>query len=97
MVAETTTKRAGAAKRKEESESLSGACQHSVQAAMEEYPITTTVGVFACGLTVGVLAGAALARPWHLHDRRSAETLGRKILDAVREYVPQSVNQYLPS
>jgi hypothetical protein len=53
------------------------------------------VGAFAVGLTLGVLAGAALAQPFHRSHRHTAESLGRRMLDAMREYVPQSVNQYL--
>ena len=94
MLADTTTR--GRSLQHDEPAGVGGRCRHAAETAFEEYPLMTTIGVFACGLTLGVLAGAALARPFHSHERHTAESLGRRILDAVRDYVPQSVNQYLP-
>lgn len=70
-------------------------CCTNVETAIEEYPLATTVGVFAIGLTLGVAAGAALAAPLHLRRRRTAETLGRRVLETLQDYVPDSMNQYL--
>ena len=94
MMAETTT-RAGHTQGGE-SARLTTRCRDAAEAALDDYPLTTTIGAFAVGLTLGVLAGAAMARPFHSHERHTAESLGRRILDAVRDYVPKSVNQYLP-
>jgi hypothetical protein len=94
MLAETTT-RTGYADGSQAMD-MTRRCRHAAEEAFDEYPLTTTLGVFAVGLTLGVLAGAALARPFHSHERHTAESLGRRILEAVREYVPQSMNQYLP-
>jgi hypothetical protein len=74
---------------------LTDRCRHAAESTVDEYPLTATVGAFAVGLTLGVLAGAALAQPFHRSHRHTAESLGRRMLDAMREYVPQSVNQYL--
>ena len=94
MMAESTT-RTGLTQG-DESAPLTTRCRNAAEAALDDYPLTTTIGAFAVGLTLGVVAGAALARPFHSHERHTAESLGRRILDAVRDYVPQSVNQYLP-
>lgn len=95
MMAETST-RAGHTDSEDTAGSLGTRCRHAAEAAFEEYPLTATLGVFAVGLTLGVLAGAALASPFHSPGVQTAESLGRRILEAVRDYVPQSVNQYLP-
>ena len=94
MMAETSTRASCADS--DQAAGLSSRCRHAAEGAFDEYPLTTTIGVFAVGLTLGVLAGAALARPFHGHERYTAESLGRRILEAMRDYVPQSVNQYLP-
>jgi hypothetical protein len=78
-----------------EPDGLTDRCRHAAQATVDEYPLTTTMGAFAVGLTLGVLAGAALAQPFHRSHRRTAESLGQRMLDVMREYMPQSVNQYL--
>jgi hypothetical protein len=94
MMAETTTHTSHT--QDDDNARLTTRCRHAAEAALDDYPLTTTIGAFAVGLTLGVAAGAALARPFHSHERHTAESLGRRILDAVRDYVPQSVNQYLP-
>jgi hypothetical protein len=94
MLSETTTRARQTGT--QETSGLTTRCRDAAEAALDDYPLTTTIGAFAVGLTLGVLAGAAMARPFHTHERHTAESLGRRILDAVRDYVPQSVNQYLP-
>jgi hypothetical protein len=76
-------------------EGLTARCCANVESAIEEYPLTTTLGVFAIGLTLGVAAGAAMAAPLHLQRRRTAETLGRRVLETLHDYVPDSMHQYL--
>jgi len=75
----------------------SESCREAMDEAIDQYPLSTTIGAFAVGLSLGVLVGAALVQPFHSSHRRTAEHLGRRILDAVQEYVPSSVNQYLHS
>jgi hypothetical protein len=78
-------------------EGWSESCRETASATVEEYPLSVTIGMFAIGLSLGVAVGAALARPLHLDQRRTAESLGRRLLDSLHEYVPASVNQYLKS
>jgi hypothetical protein len=64
---------------------------------VDDYPLSTTLGVFGVGLCLGVTIGAALARSHshHVDTRQAAESLGRRVFDAVHEYMPKAVNQYL--
>jgi len=67
------------------------------ESTVEEYPLTTTLGVFAAGLMLGVAVGAALGHSDRSRSRTMAESFGRRVLDALQEYAPDSVRQYLPS
>lgn len=76
---------------------LSDRCRDATASAIDDYPLSTTIGVFAVGLSVGMLIGGALSRPMQPQHRQIAETLGRRMLETVHEYVPASVKQYLHS
>jgi len=78
-------------------EGWSERCQETALSTVDDYPLSTTFAMFAIGLSVGVAIGAALGRPLHSDHRRTAESLGRRLLDTLHEYVPTSVNQYLRS
>ena len=80
----------------EEQGGWSETCREMTATAIDDYPLSTAIGVFAVGLSVGLCIGAALSRPMQPQHRRIAESLGRRILDAVQEYAPASVQQYLP-
>ena len=65
-------------------------------------PFSALTGTSAAGATaLGTLAwaghGAAMARPMSHSQRHMAESLGRKLLDTLHDYVPNSVHQYLRS
>jgi hypothetical protein len=53
--------------------------------------------MFAVGLSLGVMVGAALARPLQFDQRRTAESLGRRLLETMHEHFPVSVSKYLRS
>lgn len=72
---------------------LNARCRAHAETAVEEFPLSTTLGVFAIGLTLGVAAGAAMAGPLHLDRRRTAETLGRRVLETLQDIVPDSVQR----
>jgi hypothetical protein len=75
-------------------EGMGARCRHGLESAVEEYPFSTMIGAFAIGLTLGVAAGAAMASPMHSDRRRTAESVGRRVLETLQEYVPESVHQY---
>jgi hypothetical protein len=79
----------------EDIQGWSGHCREAATGTIEEYPLSTTLGMFAVGLSIGVLVGASLASPSRSHGRHVAESLGRRMLDALQDYVPESVHQYL--
>jgi hypothetical protein len=81
----------------EQQEGWSERYRDMTASAIDEYPLSTTIGVFAVGLSVGMLIGSALARPMQPRHRQVAESLGRRVLEAVQEYAPASVQKYLPS
>lgn len=72
-------------------------CRDATASAIDEYPISTTIGVFAVGMSVGMLIGCALAGPAQPRHRQLAESLGRRMLEAAQEYAPASVQKYLHS
>jgi hypothetical protein len=73
-------------------------CRESTAATMDEYPLSTTLGVFGIGMCLGVAIGAAIASSHSRIDHRAAaESLGRKMFDALHDYLPKGVNQYLHS
>lgn len=80
-----------------EAEGWTERCRDATASAIDEYPLSTAIGVFAVGLSVGMLIGGALARPPQSAHRQMAESLGRRMLEAMHEYAPASVKQYLPS
>lgn len=81
----------------ERSTGWSDRCREISQATVEDYPLSTTIGMFAIGLSLGVAVGAAMARPMGRSHSHMAESLGRRLLDTLHDYVPDSVNQYLRS
>jgi len=70
--------------------------RQSAEHVVDEYPLSTTLGVFGVGLCLGVAIGAALSRSSSSFDHRQvAESLGRRVFDAVHDYLPKAVDQYL--
>ena len=69
--------------------------REEMAATVAEHPLSTTLGVFAIGLTLGVALGAALGSSHHSDRRRMAESFGRRVLDSLHDYVPDSMQQYL--
>jgi hypothetical protein len=75
-------------------------CRDSAAATVDDYPLSTTLGVFGIGMCVGVAIGAALASSHsqsRFDHRAAAESLGRRMFDALHDYLPKGVNQYLHS
>jgi hypothetical protein len=65
----------------------------SAQCAMEEYPIGVMLGFFAAGIGLGAIIGAALAEPMGFRHRETAESIGRRVLNSISEYVPESLQR----
>ena len=75
---------------------VSERCREGAAATVDDYPLSTTLGVFGIGMCVGVAIGAAMASSHSRADHRAAaESLGRKMFDALQDYLPKGVNQYL--
>lgn len=80
----------------EESETpLMERCSTMCQQTFEEYPLGVTLGVFAAGLGLGAMVGAALAKPLGLQHEAIAETLGRRVLHSISDLLPESIQQQL--
>lgn len=78
--------------------SASEAIEHYRQVAqhtIEESPMLATLAGFGAGLAVGALIGAALADTRVLHQRRTAETLGHRVLAALSDAVPNTIQRHV--
>jgi hypothetical protein len=78
-----------------ESEPLFERCSHMAQETFEQHPIGVTLGVFAAGLGLGAMIGAALARPLGLQHQATAETLGRRVLSSISDLLPESIQRQI--
>jgi hypothetical protein len=57
-----------------------------------EYPVSTTLSAFAVGFGVGIAAVYLLGgESRHRHDLGLADKLGRRVLDAIANAVPESL------
>lgn len=77
-----------------DAEGWTARCRDATAMTVDEHPLGTTIGMFAIGLSLGVAIGAALTQPAHSRSRQVAESLGRRLLDAMQQ-MPGSVSQYL--
>ncbi len=65
------------------------------------YPLSSVLVVFGIGLSVGVTLGIAIGRPGASRlsfGRRTgiaAETLGRKMMDALADVLPESLSKHI--
>ena len=71
-------------------------CRRWMEESVEQNPLLATLAMFGIGLGVGVAVGSLLAEPESARRRRSAETLGRRILESLSEAMPPSIKQHLP-
>jgi hypothetical protein len=78
----------------EQVESMSERCSADVAAWCEERPMTTVMAAFGIGLGVGVAVGTALCLSRSEPPQSSAARVGRKVLDALSDYMPTS---YIPA
>jgi len=77
-------------------ESMVGKSCDAAAETFQEYPIAATFGMFALGLGIGTAIGALMAKPMgFVHERTQAENLGRRVLDSIAEYMPESVQRHL--
>jgi hypothetical protein len=71
-----------------------------VRHSVGEYPTTSVLSAFAVGFGVGIMVGYALAgssQPTSWYDRAHAERFGRRMLDAVSGYMPESIASHCRS
>jgi hypothetical protein len=78
-----------------EHEPLFDRCSHVAQETFEQYPLGVTIGVFAAGLGLGAMIGAALARPLGVQHQVVAETLGRRVLSSISDLLPESIQRQI--
>jgi hypothetical protein len=80
----------------EQSESWSDRCCDEVARAVDENPAGSLLTAFGAGLGIGVALGLTVAfssaRP---KPRSRAEDLGHRILEAISDYVPDSISKRL--
>lgn len=78
-------------------------CSENTLGKLEDFvqrePRAAMLASLGAGLGIGLLIGAALARadqsPRGFHvDRRSAEQLGQRLMDAISSAVPASISNY---
>ena len=74
---------------------MASRCAAAAESAIQEHPLAMTMAMFGVGLGLGVVIGSALAEPMGIRKQPVAETLGRKILDSISEYLPASVQKQL--
>jgi len=69
-----------------------------VQEAIREEPLAATLAAFGIGLALGTAAAMLLSssRNEPVHTARGLESLGRRVLDSIREALPDAVSQHLP-
>ena len=86
----------GQGQQRSESETMVGKSCEAAAHTFQEYPIAATFGMFALGLGIGTAIGALMAKPMgFVHERSQAENLGRRVLDSIAEYMPESVQRRL--
>jgi hypothetical protein len=88
------TNYAGAQYAEESSQSWSDRCCNEVARAVDENPGGSLLTAFGAGLGIGVALGLTVAfssaRP---KPRSRAEDLGHRILEAISDYVPDSISK----
>jgi len=70
-------------------------CSEAAEAAIHDYPLGVTLAVFAAGLGLGVMVGSSLAEPMGVRSQPTADNIGKKILDAIAEHLPASLQKQL--
>lgn len=78
----------------EQSQAWSDRCCSEVARAVDENPAGSLLTAFGAGLGIGVALGLTVAfssaRP---KPRSRAEDLGHRILEAISDYVPESISR----
>lgn len=88
----------GQGQQRGEGESMTGKSCAAASQTFQEYPIAATFGMFALGLGIGTAIGAMMAKPMgFVHERSQAENIGRRILDSIADYMPESVQRRIHS
>ncbi len=70
-------------------------CAAAAESAIKEHPLAMTMALFGVGLGLGVVVGSTLAEPLGVRRQPTAENLGRRILESIAEYLPESVQKQL--
>jgi hypothetical protein len=57
----------------------------------EQHPVAVTLGAFGLGIGLGAMIGAALAGSRSSRVERTAESIGRRVLDSISDLLPNSL------
>lgn len=85
---------------REELQGQADQAQQQLTDTVVEQPLATLLISFGVGFGLGMMLGRAFRRPepkTHWYDRRSAEQLGRRLLDSMSGVVPESISKQFQS
>jgi hypothetical protein len=68
----------------------------SAKESYEESPMLFCLAAFGLGIGVGTAVGASLAASRSRGMEQHAASIGRRVLDAIADYVPSSIDHYVP-
>lgn len=71
-------------------------CMDSFEGSVRENPLGVTLAAFGLGLGIGAIIGASLA-PASRTNQQLATSLGTRVLESLRDVLPDSVQHYMRS
>ena len=70
--------------------------REAVEKAIRKEPAAVTLAMFGIGLALGTAAAVLLTRKPRASQKGSLESLGRHVLNSLRDVLPDAVRQHLP-
>ena len=67
-------------------------CQRVVVDSVQKNPVAATLVIFGVGFSIGTAIGSLLSDPRELRRQQLAKSLGRRMLNSVNDYLPDSMN-----
>lgn len=74
-----------------------GQCMHKFEDSVRENPMGVTMAAFGLGVGVGVALSVMLAPAAQSRHQHLANSLGSRMLDSLKDVMPDSFQQYLRS
>lgn len=72
-------------------------CMTSFEDTVRDNPMGVTLAAFGLGLGIGAIIGASLAPSPRSRHQQLATSLGTRMLESIRDVMPESVQQYIRS